>query len=99
MSQKRTIGIVATGHVGAAAAHAFCLRGAASEIILIDQDGARAEGEAMDLMHGQTFYETITVRAGAHKDLSAAQMMIVTAGVGQQTGGYSHRRHPANQPP
>ncbi|MGD9333183.1 MAG: L-lactate dehydrogenase [Desulfobacterales bacterium] len=86
MIQKRTIGIVGTGHVGVAAAYAIFMRGVASEIILIDKDSARAEGEAMDLMHGQTFFETITVRAGAYRDLSAAQMVIVTAGVGQQPG-------------
>lgn len=86
MIQKRTIGIVGTGHVGVAAAYALFMRGLASEIILIDRDARRAEGEAMDLMHGQAFFESISVRAGDYPDLAAAQLVIITAGVAQKSG-------------
>ena len=86
MIQKRTIGIVGTGNVGVAAAYAVFTRSLASEIILIDKDTRRAEGEAMDLMHGQAFSESITVRAGDYPDLSAAQLVVITAGVAQKPG-------------
>ena len=86
MIQKRTIGIVGTGNVGVAAAYALFMRGLASEIILIDMDAKRAEGEAMDLMHGQTFFESISVRAGEYRDLSSAQLVVITAGVAQKPG-------------
>jgi L-lactate dehydrogenase len=86
MIQKRTIGIIGTGHVGMAAAYAVFLRGLASEIILIDKDPRRAEGEAMDLMHGQAFVGSVTVRSGDYKDLAAAQVVVITAGVGQKPG-------------
>ncbi len=86
MIQKRTIGIVGTGQVGVAAAYALFMRGLASEIILIDKDAKRAEGEAMDLMHGQAFFENITVRAGDYRDLSSAQLVVITAGVAQKPG-------------
>ena len=86
MIQKRTIGIVGTGHVGVAAAYALFMRGLASEIILIDKDARRAEGEAMDLMHGQAFFESISVRAGDYRDLSSAQLVVITAGVAQKPG-------------
>ena len=82
--QKRTVGIVGTGNVGIAAAYAVFLRGLASEIILVDKDVKRAEGEAMDLMHGQAFVGSMTVKAGGYKDLSSAQVVIVTAGVAQK---------------
>ncbi len=55
MIQKRTVGLVGVGRVGVAAAYAIFLRGIASEFVLVDQDFRRAEGEAMDLMHGQAF--------------------------------------------
>jgi L-lactate dehydrogenase len=84
--QKRTIGIIGTGNVGVAAAYAIFLRGLASEIILIDKNDKRAEGEAMDLMHGQAFFETITFRAGDYGDLSSAQLVVITAGVAQKPG-------------
>ncbi len=86
MIQKRTIGIVGTGQVGVAAAFAIFMRGLASEIILIDKDVDRAAGEAMDLMHGQAFFERIIVRAGDYRDLAPAQMVVITAGVGQKPG-------------
>ena len=86
MIQKRTIGIIGAGHVGVASAYAVFLRGLASEIILIDKDPRRAEGEAMDLMHGQAFVGSVTVRAGDYQDLAAAQMVVITAGVGQKPG-------------
>jgi L-lactate dehydrogenase len=86
MIQKRTIGIVGTGQVGMAAGYAVFLLGLASEIILIDKNMRRAEGEAMDLMHGQAFAGSVTVRAGTYADLAAAQVVIVTAGVAQKPG-------------
>jgi L-lactate dehydrogenase len=58
----------------------------ASEIILIDKNRQKAEGEAMDLMHGQAFVEKTVVRAGDYADLSSAQIVIITAGVAQQPG-------------
>jgi L-lactate dehydrogenase len=86
MIQKRTIGIVGTGNVGVASAYAIFMRGLASEMILVDKNMKRAEGEAMDLMHGQTFSGTITVRTGDYRDLSSAQLVVITAGVPQRPG-------------
>ncbi|PSQ80627.1 MAG: hypothetical protein BRD46_03860, partial [Bacteroidetes bacterium QS_8_68_15] len=50
--QRRTVGIVGMGNVGAAAAYALFNQRIASELVLLDLDPDRAEGEAMDLMHG-----------------------------------------------
>jgi L-lactate dehydrogenase len=86
MIQKRSIGIVGTGNVGVAAAYAVFLRGLCSEIILIDKNRERAEGEAMDLMHGQAFVERVAVRAGGYEDLVDVQLVVITAGVGQKPG-------------
>jgi L-lactate dehydrogenase len=86
MIQKRTIGIVGTGHVGVAAGYAIFLRGLVSDIILIDKDRRRAEGEAMDLMHGQAFAGSVMVRVGEYADLESAQLVIITAGVAQKPG-------------
>jgi L-lactate dehydrogenase len=84
--QKRSIGIVGTGNVGVAGAFAVFLRGLCSEIILIDKNRARAEGEAMDLMHGQAFGERVAVRSGDYEDLGDAQLVVITAGVAQKEG-------------
>jgi L-lactate dehydrogenase len=86
MIQRRTVGIVGTGNVGIAAAYALFLRRQASDIVLIDKDMRRAEGEAMDLMHGQSLVGRATVRAGSYEDLADAQVVLISAGVAQQPG-------------
>jgi len=86
MLQRRVVGLVGTGHVGVAAAYALFIKGLASELILIDKDARRAEGEAMDLMHGQSLVGSMTVRAGTYADLKEAQIVIISAGVAQRPG-------------
>ncbi len=86
MLQKRTIGIIGTGQVGMAAAYALFQQRIANELILIDIDDQRAEGEAMDLMHAQGYVGRRRVWAGDYADLANAQTVIVTAGVGQKPG-------------
>jgi L-lactate dehydrogenase len=81
-----TIGIVGVGHVGLAAAFALFHSRLASDIVLVDVDRKRAEGEAADLMHGQALVGRVGVRAGSFDDLATANIVIVTAGVGQRPG-------------
>jgi len=85
MIQRRKVGIVGTGHVGVAAAYALFIQGIASELVLVDVNQQRAEGEAMDLMHGQTLVGSIYVHAGSYADLKDAQVVVLAAGVGQKS--------------
>ena len=86
MLHRHTIGIVGTGQVGMAAATSLFQQRIARELILIDVDGKRAEGEAMDLMHAQGYVGRRRVWAGDYSDLSSAQIVIITAGVSQKPG-------------
>ncbi len=85
MIQRRTVGIVGTGNVGTAAAYAIFNQSLASEILLLDQDTRRAEGEAMDLMHGQQLVGRITCRAVDYPALSNAQIIVLSAGASQKS--------------
>jgi L-lactate dehydrogenase len=85
MIQRRTIGIVGTGNVGKAAAYALFNQRLASEIILSDLDHERAEGEAMDLMHGQMLVGNVTARAGNYADMADAQLIVISAGASQKS--------------
>lgn len=85
MIQRRSVAIVGTGNVGSAAAYALFNQRIASEIILVDLDRERAEGEAMDLMHGQILVGNVSVRAGGYEDLKDTQVIVITAGVGQKS--------------
>jgi L-lactate dehydrogenase len=86
MLHRHTIGIIGTGQVGMAAASALFQQRIANELILVDVDRRRAEGEAMDLMHAQGYVGRRRVRAGGYEDLAEAEIVIVTAGVGQRPG-------------
>ncbi|MFH5884570.1 L-lactate dehydrogenase [Halalkalibaculum sp. DA3122] len=89
MIQRRSVAIIGTGNVGTAAAYAMFNQRTVSEIILVDLDRERAQGEAMDLMHGQLLVGNVTVRAGSYEDLAEAQVVVVTAGVGQSSASES----------
>ncbi|MFW5453603.1 L-lactate dehydrogenase [Thioalkalivibrio sulfidiphilus] len=83
---KNTVGIIGTGNVGMAAAYALFQRQIASSLVLVDKDPRRAEGEAMDLMHGQALVSRVTVRAGDYADLAGCGVIVICAGVGQKPG-------------
>ena len=84
--QRRTVGVVGTGNVGVAAAYSLFVRSVASEIVLVDKNMRRAEGEAMDLMHGQALAGSVMVRAGDYADLAEAQVIVLSAGASQASG-------------
>ena len=54
-------------------------RGVANELVLIDADHARAEGEAMDLNHGLPFVRPMRITAGDYADIADAEIIVITA--------------------
>ena len=85
-NQPTRIAVVGAGHVGSTFAYSLLLKGLAPEIVLIDRDQARAEGEAMDLSHAVPFLAPARVRAGTIEDCRGAAMVVITAGGGQRPG-------------
>jgi L-lactate dehydrogenase len=86
--QKRPtrVAIVGCGNVGATFAYALLLSGLASEIVLIDANHAKAEGEAMDLNHAMPLGRPVRIWAGDYKDCKGALLTVVTAGAAQRPG-------------
>jgi L-lactate dehydrogenase len=80
------VAIVGTGNVGATYAYTLLLSGLASEIVLIDANHARAEGEAMDLNHAIPFSHPTRVWAGDYADCAGALITVLAAGAGQKPG-------------
>jgi L-lactate dehydrogenase len=80
------VGLIGTGMVGASFAYALMQHGVANELVLIDADAARAEGEAMDLNHGLPFVRPMRITAGDYADLVDADVIVICAGVGQRPG-------------
>jgi len=79
-------GIVGSGFVGATAAYALVMRGVGRRLILVDQNRARAESEADDILHAVPFAHPLEVTAGDYADLAGCKVVIVSAGVGQKPG-------------
>lgn len=80
------IAIIGAGGVGATTAYALMTQGIGSEIVLIDLDKKKAEGEAMDLRHGASFVNPVDIYAGDYSDLADAKLIIITAGAAQKPG-------------
>lgn len=80
------VGIVGAGNVGATAAFAMVLTGAASEIVLVDANAALANAQAHDILHATPLGRPVRVRAGKYADLKGAGVVVLSAGVGQRPG-------------
>lgn len=81
---QRKVAVVGCGFVGSATAFALMESGLFSEMVLIDADKNRAEGEAMDISHGLPFARPMKIYAGEYDDIVDAAIIIVTAGANQK---------------
>jgi L-lactate dehydrogenase len=86
MNEPVRIAVVGAGNVGSTFAYSLVLSGLASEIVLIDADQARAEGQAMDLDHAVPFNQPVRVWAGGFEDCKGALVTMVSAGANQKPG-------------
>ena len=84
--ESTRVAIVGVGNVGATFAYALLLSGLAAEIVLIDANRARAEGEAMDLNHAVPFTHPTQIWAGDYSDCAGAEITVLAAGANQKPG-------------
>lgn len=80
------VAVVGAGNVGATFAYALLLSGLAAEIVLIDKNHRKAEGEAMDLNHAIPFAHATRVWAGDYPDCNGATVTVLAAGASQSPG-------------
>jgi len=78
--------IIGAGQVGMACAYSMLIQSTFDELVLVDVDQVRLEGEVMDLVHGLSFVEPAIVKAGTIADCHGADVVIITAGARQRTG-------------
>ena len=83
---ERKVAVVGCGFVGSASAFALMESGLFSEMVLIDVNKEKAEGEALDISHGLPFAKPMQIYAGDYKDAGDAAVVVVTAGAGQKPG-------------
>lgn len=86
-TDKRKVALIGTGMVGMSYAYSMLNQNICDELVLIDINKKRAEGEAMDLNHGLAFSASnMKIYAGEYKDTADADIAVICAGVAQKPG-------------
>src|SRR3954447_22940160 len=79
--------LIGTGFVGSSYAFALLNQGITEELVLIDLNKEKAEGDAMDLNHGLPFSPSRTkIWYGSYQDCGEADLIVITAGANQKPG-------------
>ena len=78
--------IIGCGFVGTSIAFTLVQKGIFSELVLVDVNKDKAEGEVMDLSHGLPFAKEMEIKAGGYEDIADCAMIIITAGANQKPG-------------
>ena len=86
-SDNRKVVLIGTGMVGMSYAYAMLNKNTCDELVLIDKDTKKAEGEAMDLNHGLAFSGgNMKIYAGDYSDCADADIAVICAGAAQKEG-------------
>jgi L-lactate dehydrogenase len=83
---RSKVALIGTGFVGSSYAFALLNQGVARELVLIDLNKEKAEGDARDLNHGLPFSSPLKIWAGDYSDCSDADLVVITAGANQAPG-------------
>jgi L-lactate dehydrogenase len=84
MSSKITI--IGAGSVGSTIAYTLSSQDIASEIVLIDINKEKVEGEVMDIEQGTCFRDPISIVAGDYPDAAGSDIVIITSGIARKPG-------------
>lgn len=83
---SRKITIIGAGSVGSTIAYSLSQEELASEIVMIDINKDKAEGEVMDIEQGTCFREPISIIAGDYPDAKDSDIVIITSGIARKPG-------------
>lgn len=83
---SRKVAVIGCGFVGSSIAFALMQSGLFSDMVLIDVDRKKAEGEALDIGHGISFARPMKIWAGGYEDIADAAIVVITAGANQKPG-------------
>ena len=80
------ITVIGTGSVGATIAYTLTVSGVASDIVMIDINGEKALGEALDIRQGTPFCNPANVKAGNYEDAAGSDIVVITSGIARKPG-------------
>ena len=84
MVNMQKVAVIGCGFVGATSAFSLIQTGLFLEMVLIDANAKKAEGEAMDLSHGSAYLTPMNIYAGTYDDIVDAGIIVITAGANQK---------------
>ncbi len=79
------ISIIGCGNVGMRYAYALIMSGLARQIVLVDMDKKRIEGEVLDLSHTAPYVSPVEIIAGDYPDTKNSNLVVITAGKKQKS--------------
>ena len=82
----RKAAVIGCGFVGSATAFTLMQSRLFSEMVLLDVNMEKADGEAKDIAHGIPFAGQMKIYAGTYDDAADAAIIIITAGANQKPG-------------
>ena len=82
---NRKVAIIGAGYVGSSIAYALALRDVAREIVMIDINHEKTDGEAKDIRHGLPAMGTADLYTGEYSDCTDCDLIIITAGRGRRS--------------
>ncbi len=80
------ITVIGSGSVGSTIAYTLTTAGIASEIVMIDINGEKALGEALDIRQGTPFCNPCTIYAGGYRDAVGSDIVVITSGLARKEG-------------
>lgn len=84
---KGKITVIGAGFVGSTTAYTLMMSGLASEIVLVDINHEKADGDALDMSHGVSFVQPVKIVGGSdYSEIKGSDMIIITAGANQKPG-------------
>ncbi len=86
MKKGKKITILGAGNIVASIAYTLTIAGMVSEIVLIDINEKKAQGEAMDIIQGTPFSSPVNIYAGSYPDAVGSDIVIVTVGMARKPG-------------
>jgi L-lactate dehydrogenase len=91
------VAVIGAGAVGTACIMSIITRGVAREIVVIEQNAARAQGVVTDMQYGTPLCEPVVIRTGDYDDLPGVELILVSVGINEKAGGAMDRNDPAGR--
>ena len=83
---NRKVVIIGDGMVGSSIAYTFVVKSQVTDIVIIDINKDKADGDAMDMNHAMSLFSPRSIKSGGYEEIQDARIIVITAGAAQKPG-------------